>query len=340
MTARQGSSPRPPAGNVASNRKTFPSKSEGGASWGVDRVSAWWGVRRWSGDPSSWSVVTERSGIGSSRSCVIDGVHVSVNDPSDRLPTARVDLNPSRLVDPDGVSLCPVEEVPALVCRAIAKALAVVEAPTDMASVRLSRLDVARDFRTSSPAAVISALGPVPRRWARRNLVHADAARGGAQTLMVGSGAGVVRLYDKAAESGGRAPDGTVRWEVEARRWLSRFGGLSFLGDLAPGSVSALAADRWEWSAMGVEVACGLSEIVRRVEASGLSPALRRSFLGYLIEQASGCSSSAVPSATAAKYRALQRSLSIVVSPQVFEAGSSVTRRLDWDSGEEVLRVA
>ena len=271
---------------------------------------------------------------------MIGGVHVSVNEPADRLPTARVDFNPSRLLDPDGVSLCPVEEVASLVVRAIFDARAVVDGPADVDSVRVSRLDVARDFRTSDAAAVIRALGPVPRRWARRNLVHADASRGGAQTLMVGSGAGVVRLYDKAVESEGRAPQGTVRWEVEARRWLARFGALTHLENLTSGSVSALAADRWEWSAMGVEVACGLSEVVRRVESSGLSPALCRSFLGFLVEQAAGGVAVPAPSATAAKYRALQRSLSIVISPELFESGSSVTRRLDWDSGEEVLRVA
>jgi hypothetical protein len=98
-----------------------------------------------------------------------------------------------------------------------------------------------------------------------------------------------------------------------------------------------LARNRWDWSAMGTEVASSPAELLARVSAAGLSPARQRAFLGYLVEQAAGMGGPAA-SDTLSWCRKLQRDLCI--SSDVFSASVGVTSRLDFDEGREVLRVA
>jgi len=161
--------------------------------------------------------------------------------------------------------------------------------------------------------------------------------RHGAQTLFVGSGAGGVRLYDKNAETKGEAPIGTVRWETEARAWAKNYGGMKFFGDVNQGSVECLARDRWEWSQMGAEVAGSTARLVKLVYATEMSTSLKRGFLGFLIEQSAGMCSVTSPT-TLAKYRKLQRELGIA-APADFGTMIEVARRLDWESGREVVSV-
>jgi hypothetical protein len=153
---------------------------------------------------------------------------------------------------------------------------------------------------------------------------------------MAGSGAGVVRLYDKFAETGGQVPKGTVRFEAEGRAWVQPF--VRHLAEVTSENVGLFATDRWDWSAMGVEVAVGLSDCIDRVSRSPESEAVQQRFLGWLMFQAAGRSVS-LSNDAASKYRKMQRELGIVVSPELFEETSSCTRRLDWESGREVLRV-
>lgn len=252
----------------------------------------------------------------------------------------KVELNPSRVVDPEGCSVAPVGELPGVMRRAARAASGLVAPVVSLAEFRVSRLDVARDFSAvDEVSSLIGALGAVHRPWSRRHLVHADPKRNGAQTLMVGSGAGVVRLYDKAAETKGKAALGTLRWEAECREWADRYGSVRSLRDVTGENVEALCRDRWEWSAMGTEVAGDLGRLVHSVGASGLSAAHQRAFLGWLVEQAAGVERSAMSQTTLAKYRRLQRELGIA-APAELRGTIAVLRRLDFDSGREVVRVA
>lgn len=254
---------------------------------------------------------------------------------------AKVEFNPSRVVDPDGHGLAAVRELPGAVEAALRAAGSLVEAGSEVGEMRVKRLDVARDFEgVERPDFYVRGLGPVARPWARLNLVHFDPQRRGAQTLMVGSRtSGVVRLYDKAAETDGVVAEGTLRWEAEARGgWCKQYGEIGVLADVSEESVGQLARDRWEWSAMGVEV-CATDRVLEKVQRSGLSPAKQRSFLGHLLLRSRGMESP-VGSRAAAEWNRLVRELGITLSGETFGGAGGFVGRLDYDSGREVMRAA
>jgi hypothetical protein len=305
----------------------------------------------WNDDPTAWGSITDlcpggakesrRRNYGTKMRFGAADVFVGVAlIGATEKAFGKVEFNPSRVVDPEGFGLATVAESveAAHAVWEAARSVVLPAAPVD--DSRMNRVDVARDFAgVHSSANLIRALAPVHRSWARRNLVHADPQRHGAQTLMVGSGAGVVRLYDKAAETEGRAPEGTVRWEAECRSsWIQNYGGLRCLRGVDDECVGRLAENRWEWSAMGAEVA-GASRVVDLVAGSGLSRREQASFLGWLLMQAGGKAWDVGSSATLAKWRRVQRELGIAVG-DLADGGSGFVSRLDWESGREVFRAA
>jgi hypothetical protein len=149
----------------------------------------------------------------------------------------------------------------------------------------------------------------------------------------------MVRLYDKHVETKGGAPEGTVRWEAECRQWAERYGGMKMLGDLNEVSAMVLAKNRFDWSGMGAEVAGSLNRLVAVIAGCEmLSDRERLSFLGFLLEQAAGVRCSVTSKNTETKYRRVQRELNIA-APADLGSTVEVVRRLDWDSGREVVSV-
>jgi hypothetical protein len=253
----------------------------------------------------------------------------------------KVELNPSRVEDPRGVSLAPAGAARSAAQRAWGMLGDLMAPSCELGEGRVKRLDVARDFTgVANPAATIRGLAPIHRPWAKRNLVHADPTRHGAQTLMVGTGtAGSARLYDKHAETQGRAPEGTVRWEAECRTWAKDYGGIKHMSQLTNDNVIQLATDRFNWSAMGAEVAA-TSRVVELVRASHLTLREQASFLGWLMMQAHGGEYQPGKKALA-KWRKVQRDLGIAIG-DLGDASepSGFVSRLDWDTGREVYRAA
>jgi hypothetical protein len=149
-----------------------------------------------------------------------------------------------------------------------------------------------------------------------------------------------VRLYDKTQEHPG-APDGMLRWECECHSdWLERIAGILIVNDLSDEKVAILAADRWEWSAIGREVSA-TDRVVEKVLRSDLSPAEQRGFLGHCLLESCGVYAP-IGKATAAAYRRLQRELNVVLDARTFEGGGGAgfVGQLDYEAGREVLRVA
>lgn len=253
----------------------------------------------------------------------------------------KVEWNPSRVGDSEGWGLASVDEalgtVPAAASAVRQLLRPVVDDPREWS---LKRIDVAKDFEGVDEAStLIRGLGAIHRPWSRLNQTHADPKKHGAQTLMVGSGAGVVRLYDKTAETKGEAPEGTVRWEVEARTWAKEKGHMKMLGDVDSDSVRVLGEERFGWSGMGAEVAGSMSRLVSVVHGCDyLSAAQKRSFLGWLVEQSAGVECTVGSAHTVAKYRRLQRELGIA-APCDFGSMLEVVRRLDWETSREVVSV-
>jgi hypothetical protein len=255
----------------------------------------------------------------------------------------KVELNPSRVLEPGGYGLADPDDLPAAVGLAVGAALRVVKpVDSDTRQWNVKRCDVAKDFvGVDEPGALLRGLASLHRPWSRKNLIHADPTRNGAETLMVGSGAGVVRGYRKDIESKGVAPEGTIRVEAECRAaWAENYGGVKFFGQMNGDSLERLGRNRWEWSQMGAEVAGSMGRLVQVVRDSELSARERRSFLGWLVEQSAGdVDEDGMSRATLANYRRFQREIGIA-APADFGSMVEVVRRLDWDSGREVLRVA
>jgi hypothetical protein len=253
----------------------------------------------------------------------------------------KVEFNPSRLLDPEGWELADAGELGRLVGLAERRARELLSPSERRQDWRVKRIDVARDFHGVRDASgLLRALAPVPRPWARRNFVHSDPRRHGAQTLSVGSGAGMVRAYDKAAETVGAAPEGTLRWEAECRaRWSAEYGEIARVRDITTARVEGLARNRWEWSGMGVEVASNAAQLVARVRQTDLTVREQTMFIGWLFQQAAGDAWRPASGHTLAKFRRVQRDLGIA-APADFGQAGGVVRRLDFDRGEEVVRVA
>ena len=116
-------------------------------------------------------------------------------------------------------------------------------------------------------------------------------------------------------------------------------GGCQCQGRSLADAVDRLMRNRWEWSAMGVEVAGSMSALVHRVDAAGLSEARADRFMGWLLRQAAGGGSSLAAHSNW-PYRKLQRQLGIVVGRELLDVTGAVWRRLDLETGTEVVRVA
>ena len=340
-----------------SNRRETSSLIEPFA-FGLDRLSVSFEVYDYDSTEKNWDSYTaqhstsreDKTGVVHSfsrRVEVVDGVSAFVGV---RVMEAKgergsvfgkIEFNPARIADPSGFGLASVDEGLAALVAAV-EASGVVVVPVrreELATYKLKRVDVAKDFHSVvAPSALIRGLAPIARPWSRKNLVHADPSKHGAQTLMVGSNSGIARLYDKFAETAGGVDEGTVRFEVEGRSdWVLKYGKMRTAADLDLDKVGWFARDRWEWSKMGTEVhsTAGVVEVVAR---SGLTPREQQNFIGWLVMQSTPYAYE--PSkATLAKFRRLQRELNIVIGPDVVGAVGFSTR-LDWDTGEVITRVS
>jgi hypothetical protein len=333
-----------PAGSLSNRKGT-------GSFFELDRISLSFPVHSWEQDRSAWNTLrianpgtpmeahTFSAALDLNESA---RVFVGIQEvPATGQTWAKLEWNPARQLDPGGHSLAPVAAIQGCAVEAVDVALSLLEpAVPDAGAMKVRRLDVARDFvNVDRPSYIVSGLGPVHRPWARRNLVHYDPGRKGAQTLMVGSGAGVVRLYDKEAETEGKAA-GVLRWEVEARRdWCQKYGEIANLRDVNEETVSKLGQDRWQWSAMGTEVSA-MEAVVEKVMRSGLSFAEQRALIGYMTMIAAGADVRAAK-ATHAKYRTQARKLGVTMEvPNPDDDDSAgFSARLDLDSGTVVYRV-
>jgi hypothetical protein len=270
-------------------------------------------------------------------------VHVSVAT-VDGKPWARLDANPARFRDPKGCSLLPLVETPLAVeaMLAVAEESGLVERDCDVEDVRVTRVDVARDYSgVLSPGVFVHGLRNVKRPYAKRVGVWSSAQQGNAQTLHVGSGAGMVRLYDQNeayAEKG--AERGSMRFEVEARKgWLREKFGVTSVMDLTTAALEALLMDRWEWSKMGHEVAgtvTAAQALASRVGRGDMTWQQARSYLGALQLESAGVGHG-LSARQAKRFRSVMRELGIAAVVAADEVPVvDYAARLDFALGTEV----
>ncbi len=262
-------------------------------------------------------------------------------DGRETITTGKVEMNPSRVEDPSGIGLSDFDAIAPAVTFAHDQAVRLCEPVWEVEDWKLRRVDVAVDFLgVSDPGRLIAGLAPIFRPYAKRNYLHRDPSKSGAQTLTVGTGAGLVRLYDKHAESEGRALPGTVRYEVEARKgWCEQYAGVETLGELDAAALGRLAMNRWEWSGMGADVGTTSTVVEKVLAADDMTDRERATFLGWLLLQAAGVSA-VTGSEALAKFRRRQRLLGIALSDLEGEPDSGFVTRLDYETGWAVTRVA
>lgn len=348
---RSGLGPAPGgsgAGLSLSNRKGKVAKNGGGV--GLDRLSVFFPVTGFEPLDAGWDRVASRS-LGPSkaraqtRSASIDvggGVAVFVGvEEHPELPyvVGKVECNPSRMLDPDGWGLAPLDCLPEILPMMAAAARELMSFEVDTDDVKVARADVARDFEVRDPDAYQRALSALPRPYAKRHSMNADPSRNNALTLTVGNNSGLVRGYNKSAESHGAAPEGTLRVECEARKaWLRRLADIRSVEDLTPEKLMRLFEDRWQWSGMGLEVSA-LDDVIGRLLSLDLSASVRARVIGELVMMASG-HSHPMSNSTRSRLNKAIREAGVVVEPGCLSGGGSVVSRLDWETGTEVVRVA
>jgi hypothetical protein len=332
---------------------------------GVDRLALVYPVSDF--EKGGWSTENRRISkdgdvaVSMGRKVEVPGggeVFVGVSNPDSWW--AKVETNPARIADPDGWELVDVDAAQEAMRAAWDAAQEVAPSSRPMENARVTRIDVARDFEVEDPSFYVRGLAPLRRPYAKRQGIWNDAQKGNAETFHVGSGSGMVRLYDKGAEvssrlraAGERAaaaagarsisarslPENVLRFEVEARRrWCKERGSIRELRDIDALNVQTLAMDRWKWSSMGAEVTAA-DRIIDRVRSAGLTPTLEATLLGHMLLVANG-RDVRLGRNTLAKYDKLMRDLGIALAPGAFDGSKGMTGRLDFESGQEVLRVA
>lgn len=317
---------------------------------GVDRLSVSFPVRRFA-EPSRWDRVDYRYGDG--QETVAATLRPSDGGPGLMVGVrtgqggswGKVECNPSRLWDPAGCSLLPPRMLGAAleVMWAAARELTTPDcAPVE---ARVKRLDVARDFRgITSPPLYVQGLAPLHRSYARQKGVWHDAQAGGAQTLHVGNkGGGMVRLYDQhAAYAEKGAPEGSLRWEVEARRgWLGEMG-VTRVQHLDPVAVERMAAHRWEWSKMGTTVTGPVNavEVLQRAVAAGeVKQAVADRLLGSMVRRSFGFGQEARTS----EWRHRDLAVRLGLTAEALwsdDLSRQASGRLDFETGTEFLALS
>ncbi len=336
---------------LASNsREACP--DNGHPSIGIDRLTVSFPVAEYELDLGAWdSHKTRREDTPAESETLVaaveidDGarVHVSVYQAKRRAYAkwGRVDFNPARVFDPDGHGLAPVESVREVVSETLRSVQHLARPACAIGVLRLTRLDIARDFEgVEDPSATIHGLLVTPRKWARTITLDVNPRSARCETLSVRSGkAGMVRLYDKWAETNGAVAPGTLRFEAECRKgWLSNYGAIRVLDDVEASRVEKLAWNRWQWSQMGVVIVEQPDDLVAAVARLGLGGMEALKLIGWIVAQGAGGGIKPASRTTEAELRRLVRHAGIGLSPGF--PGSTVARRLDFATGTEVVSAA
>lgn len=247
--------------------------------------------------------------------------------------TCYMSFNPSRLVDPFGIGLCSPLDVSCLVAEVLDRSNLRSRLLGEVDEIKVRRIDIARNLRgIRHPWLYLRNLHPIPRRWCTKATLIAGSS-GHLETLSAGSkSGGHVILYDKHAEAPDRAPRGTMRFEVQARTWAGRFGGIETVGDISGFSARRLVKNRLKWFGLESELMY-MQTAVDRILDSQYSTRTQIQLLRHLSAQIHGRSPSGTP-ATVRKYDSLIRDLGI--APVLEGSMEALVTRLDFKSGGEI----
>jgi len=209
-----------------------------------------------------------------------------------------------------------------------------------MAEVK--RLDIARDFsNVASPAHYlmrrdVEGLSVGALNWSQY------VSAGGGRSIRGWNRSGAVQLYDKHRESRGFAPEGTVRFEVQLRKWLMRYGiRVDVLSDLQTDVVEHIARLWWGRSAFGTPLMSQpdvYAEVLRHFGSSRNAAGLANSTFGYFARVNAGIDITDIPTNSRRRYVTALRSVNRLDGDgAVSLPGSGTARWLDLEAGTEVM---
>ena len=272
---------------------------------------------------------------------VVDGVVVSVW--AHRIEGGwrmSVEVNPSRVLYPDGWGLCPLSRFPEaweVVLAAVSELIDPGEDWSGEWQVRMVHLAV--DFAGVDCNFVLRSLSAVRASYAKeKHLWFRCGPTAMAETLYVGNGRGKAKVYDKHAETEGAAPPGTLRYELAVgRAWLEKAGILAS-DDLSDEElVGAFFRERWAWTGFGSAIFAAPAAFAL-LHLPDLSKVQRLELFALFACEAHGqapfpgCSEASLD-----RYQRFKRNNSVVPSASAFcvDSGAAVTR-LDLDLGRQI----
>lgn len=258
---------------------------------------------------------------------------------------AKLEFNPSRIVDPTGYGLCEVRDLPFTTGIAWDAACDLLIPDCPVHEARLKRLDAARDGTCADPALYVDAIYRVPAAYARDRAIWADPTTCQSGTLYVGgSTTGHVRFYAMHMNAPRKARPGDWRFEVEARDgWLEKPGCMKTLADVSSASVQALIRDRWDWVGMGTVVKTRdrwvhdlYDATITTGSGTPMTDAQKERLIGYVTLLAAGRKPRSPSNSRLADYRRALRQVGVFLPTEEKLLRSTDGRSLDFATGTEV----
>ena len=255
-------------------------------------------------------------------------------------PVGFVEFNPSRWVDPTGWVAAPLLDVHSVIGLAWDSVSTVFEPEVDLPDAEVRRLDIARDFvGVEHPNHYLMRLDTNARAIRTLQRTHFVSGKNGGWTIQLTNASGKhIRMYDKHRQTQGRAPEGTIRFEVEMHGWLRNHGSdIRTVSDITPSAISRAARYWWHESRFGTPLASAddiFARIHEVLDGKRNSASLATAVYGYFRRKQEGDETIDLSSDTRRHYeQTLQKA-----ETSLFRDGlSSSTRALDLDAGTEVL---
>lgn len=254
-------------------------------------------------------------------------------------PMGFVEFNPSRWLDPTGWSPAPLLQAQSVIGLVWESVSSVFEPTVELSEAQVRRLDIARDFEgVSQPNHYLMRLDTNARAIRTLQRTHFVSGKNEGWTIQLTNASGKhIRLYDKHRQTQGRAPEGTVRFEIELHKWLTNNGSnIKTVPDITPEAVSRAARYWWNESGFGAPLTTP-DEIYRHIcgslDGKRNSASLATSVYGYYRRKQEGDETLDLSSSTRRFY---EQTLRLAEASLLRDCASRSTRALNLETGREV----
>jgi hypothetical protein len=250
------------------------------------------------------------------------------------------EFNPSRWHNPEGWECLSVSDLSQTLRKVWPVLDSTFKPSVDVSSASVARLDIARDFmHVSNPEKYLKRLDTNARSFKKLAREHNASPTNGGWTLRLSTKTGgVANLYDKHRESAGKAPEGTVRFEVQMEGWLTKYSSsIRTVSDITNESLAHATRGWWQRSNFGLAIASGpdmLAEVQSLLQGERNAAAMANSVYAYYLRAQTGDEALDLPSSTRRRYEAILRRAEDFAATHGRDGDQML--RLDLESGREV----